>query len=155
LILLTVEVGLQGEFGAAHKTLEASLMEESEVFQRTDLVDLIHDQGASQANVLVRGVLMQNGRLIRSGMRSAGAAAIGTSRLLHQTLRRVGSGGEHGRNRSLPVRPAKPDKRTRNTCGCDAMTVDSCTDLIRNLIVMHHSIDRESGGSLVFVIQVV
>lgn len=40
--VLIVVVGLEGELGAAYRALEATRVEESEVFQGTDTVHLVH-----------------------------------------------------------------------------------------------------------------
>uniref|UniRef100_A0A6B0UTI5 Putative secreted protein n=1 Tax=Ixodes ricinus TaxID=34613 RepID=A0A6B0UTI5_IXORI len=53
LALLVVEVGFEGQLGAAQEALEAALVVEGEVFERAHLVDLVHRLATPQAGVLV------------------------------------------------------------------------------------------------------
>lgn len=53
-VLLVVEVGFEGEFGATDLASEASAMKEGEVFEGTDFVHRIHRLSAAKAQVLVR-----------------------------------------------------------------------------------------------------
>lgn len=53
LFMLIVEVGLEGEFGAAVAALEAARVEERKVFEGPHPIHLIHDFAASQTGGLV------------------------------------------------------------------------------------------------------
>lgn len=54
IVLLVVEISFEGEFGATDVTLEASPVEEGEVFEGTHFVHLIHSLSTAKAQVFVR-----------------------------------------------------------------------------------------------------